>query len=83
MARKIDKTPWPLAMSHTVHFHIHMPRVHDGHSPVEIWSQVRGTHAQLSHTHSWGCPVYVLNASLKDGFKVARFKQRLILGIYI
>ncbi len=80
---RFDKSLWSLAMSHTVYLHNHMPRMHNGLSPVEIWTQSKGSHTQIAHAHPWGCPTYVLNATLQDGFKIPRFEPRAMLGVYV
>ena len=65
---KFDKKLWPLAMQHAVHLNNHTPRMHDGLAPMEHWTRSKSTHTQLTCAHPWGCPAYVLNPKLQDGF---------------
>ena len=78
-----DKSLWPFAMDHAVHLHNHTPRRLDKFAPIEIWSQSRSTHSQLVHAHPWGVPVYVLDPTLQDGFKMPKFNPRARKGIYL
>ena len=78
-----DKSLWPLAMSHAVHLHNHTPRRQDGLCPVEIWSSSKSNYAHLQSAHPWGCPVYVLDPRLQDGFKIPRWEPRSRRGVYM
>ena len=74
---------WPLAMAYAVHLHNHTPRVHDGLAPVEIWTRSHSNHSALRHAHVWGCPTYVLDASLQDGKKIPRWDPRSRRGVFV
>jgi hypothetical protein len=78
-----DKTLWPLAMSYSVHLHNHTPRRQDGLCPVEIWTRSKSNYSQLTNAHPWGCPVYVLDPRLQDGFKIPRWEPRSRRGIFM
>ena len=78
-----DKSLWPLAMTYAVHMHNHTPRRADGFCPVELWTKTKSNHNQLRNAHPWGCPVYVLDPRLQDGFKVPRWEPRSRRGIYM
>ena len=78
-----DKTLWPFAMNHAVHLHNHTPRRLDKFAFVEIWSQSRSTYSQLVNAHPWGVPVYVLDPTLQDGFKIPKFNPKARKGIYL
>ena len=78
-----DKSLWPLAMTHAVHMHNHTPRRTDGLCPVEIWSRSKSNHSHLKNAHPWGCPVYVLDPRLQDGFKLPKWEPRSRRGIYM
>ena len=81
--KMFDKTLWPLAMSHAVYLHNHIPKMHDGISPIEHWTRSISTHSELVNAHPFGVPAYVLNARLQDGFKIPRFDPRSMQGIYV
>ena len=80
---KFDKTLWPLAMSHAVYLHNHTPKMHDGLAPIEHWTRSKSTHTQLQNAHPFGCPAYVLNPTLQDGFKIPKFEPRSMQGVYV
>ena len=63
---------WPLALSHAVHMYSHMPDPATGYSPIELYSQTKSNHATLLNAHPWGCPVYVLDPKLPDGYKLPK-----------
>ena len=61
-----------------------MPNMVTGISPNKIWSSVRGdSGTQLSRTHVFGCPVYVLDAALQDGKKIPKWNPRARLGLFL
>ena len=70
-------------MTYAVHLHNHMPRSQDGLCPVEIWSRSKSTYSQLQNAHPWGCPTYVLDPRLQDGFKIPRWEPRSRKGIFV
>ena len=63
---RFDKHLWPLAMNYAVYMHNHMPKKSDGFSPIELWTGSKSTHSELTRTHVWGCPTYVLQPQLQD-----------------
>ena len=77
-----DNTLWPLAMNYAVHLHNNTPKAHDGLCPVEIWSTSKSNYSHLRNAHTWGCPVYVLDASLQDGHKIPRWNPRSRRGVF-
>jgi hypothetical protein len=55
-----------------------------GISPDELWSSVCGdSSTQLSRTHVFGCPMYVLDAALQDGKKIPKWNPRARLGLFL
>jgi hypothetical protein len=44
---------------------------------------VRSPSAELLQTHVFGCPVYVLDASLQDGKKIPKLNPRARLGLFL
>ena len=72
-----------MAMDHAVFLHNHTPKMKNGLAPIEIWTQCKSSHTQLIHAHPWGCPAYVLDATLQDGFKIPKFNPRSRQGIYV
>ena len=54
-----------------------------GIASSEIWSGVHSPSSKLSRTHVFGCPVYVLDASLQDGKKILKWNPRAHLGLFL
>ena len=80
---KFDKTLWPLAMNHAVYMHNHTPRRLDKYAPVELWTGSKSTYSELVNAHPFGCPTYVLDPRLQDGFKIPKWDPRARQGIYV
>jgi hypothetical protein len=70
-------------MSYAVHLHNHTPRRQDGLCPVEIWSKSKSNHSHLKNAHPFGCPVYVLDPRLQDGFKIPRWEPQSRRGVFV
>jgi hypothetical protein len=66
-----NSTYWPQAIDYAVWVFNRLPNMESGIAPNEIWSGVCSPHTKLSR-HVFGCPVYVLNASLQDGKKIPK-----------
>ncbi len=52
-------------------------------SPDEIFSGQKSTKNRLADFHTFGCPVFVLEASLQDGHKLPKWKPRSRLAVYL
>jgi Reverse transcriptase (RNA-dependent DNA polymerase) len=78
-----EKDLWPMALAHAVHLHNHMPNIHSGLSPIEIWTKTTSSHSTLRNAHPWGCPVYVLDPTLQDGKKIPKWQPRSRRGQYL
>lgn len=73
-----DPTLWPMAVSHAVYLHNHMPNLATGLSPVDLFTKTRWPQHKFHDLHVWGCPVYVLDKSISDGKKLPRWKPRSV-----
>ena len=61
-----------------------MPTQDTGLSPEELWTGTKNTkHSHLLNAHPWGCPVYVLDPRIQDGFKVPKWEQQARQGMYV
>jgi transposase InsO family protein len=67
-----NSTYWPQAINYAAWVFNRLPNMELGISPNEIWSCVRSSSTEISHTHIFGFPVYVLDASLQDGKKIPK-----------
>ena len=55
----------------------------DGLAPLEKWHRVKFHNFEhLYRLHSWGCPVYVLDARLQDGNRIPKYQPRSRQGIF-
>ena len=78
-----NKSLWPLAMTYAVHLHNHTPRREDGLCPIEIWTRTKSNYSHLKNAHPWGCPTYVLDPRLQDGFKIPKWEPRSWRGVFM
>ena len=53
------------------------------HSDNGVFAAVRHTDNEICHAHVFGCPVYVLDASLQDGKKIPKWNPRACLGLFL
>jgi hypothetical protein len=53
-----------------------LPSLDSGIAPNELWSGVRAHGTDMTRAHVFGCPVYVLDASLRDGKKIPKWSPR-------
>jgi hypothetical protein len=74
---------WPQAIDYAVWVFNRLPNMESGISPNEIWSSVRSPSEEISRSHVFGCPVYVLDASLQDGKKIPKWNPRARLGLFL
>eukprot|EP00804_Cyclotella_cryptica_P024840 CCRYP_001779-RA/>CCRYP_001779-RA protein AED:0.06 eAED:0.06 QI:0/0/0/1/0/0/3/0/1231 len=74
---------WPFAMSYAIWVHNRLPPHGYGVSPLELWSQVKSAHSDISRAHVFGCPVYVLDPTLQDGKKIPKWDSRAQQGIFV
>jgi hypothetical protein len=49
------------------------PSLDSGIAPNELWSGVQAHGTDMSCAHIFGCPIYVLDASLQDGNKIPKW----------
>ena len=73
---------WPYALRHASYVRRIMPRENHSNSPEELFtkSMVRPTTKFL---HAFGCPVYVLQASLQGGNTLPKWEERSRVGVYL
>ena len=65
----ITEDLWPFALKMAVDVHNATPGS-SGLSPDEIFSGHKTTRCRLRDFHPFGCPVFVLEASLQNGHKI-------------
>jgi hypothetical protein len=78
----ITEDLWPFALKLAVDIYNSIP-VTSGLSPDEIFSSQKSTKSRLRDFHPFGCPVFVLEASLQDGHRIPKWKPRSRMGIYL
>jgi hypothetical protein len=72
----VEKDLWPMALRHAVYLHNIIPRMDTSLSPEELWTRSKGSNSKLSHVHTWGCPVYVLDPKLQNNQKIPKWAPR-------
>ncbi len=73
---------WPYALHHASYLHNHLPTPKTNKSRTEAFAQT--DHLQtFEHLHTFGCPVYVLDAALQGHGKLPRYTKRARIGIYL
>ena len=78
-----DKELWPMALSHSVYLHNHLPNQVTGLAPIELYTRTKSDHAQLVSLHPWGCPCYVLDPKLRNGEKIPKWEPRSQVGQFV
>ena len=68
-----EKYLCPMALQHTVYLHNITPRMDIGLSSEELWTRSKASKRKLSHVHTWGCPVYVLDSKLQNNQKILKW----------
>ena len=78
----ITESLWPFALKLAVDVHNATPGDTDL-SPDEIFSGVKSSRCRLKDFHPFGCPVFVLEASLQNGSKIPKWKPRSRMAVYL
>jgi len=78
----ISEDLWPFALKLAVDIHNSTPGL-SGLSPDEIFSGHKSTNSKFKDFHPFGCPVFVLKASLQDGHRIPKWKPRSRMAIYL
>ncbi|KAI2496905.1 hypothetical protein MHU86_17598 [Fragilaria crotonensis] len=60
-----DATLWPMAVSHAIFLHNHVPDLATGLCPSDVFTKSRWEQRKYHDLHVWGCPVYALEKPLQ------------------
>jgi hypothetical protein len=71
-----DATLWPMAVSHAVFLHNHVPNLASGLCTSDVFTKLRWEQRKYHDLHVWGCPVYVLEKATADGKKLPCWNPR-------
>ncbi|KAL7486416.1 hypothetical protein ACHAW6_012024 [Cyclotella cf. meneghiniana] len=74
---------WLFAVDYAVSLYNHIPQSGSGIMPLEMVPQNKSDHRDLMRAHAWGCPVYVLEASLQDEKKLPKWNRRAWMGQFL
>jgi hypothetical protein len=74
---------WPFAVDHAAWLYNRIPQRTSGITPLEMVTKCKSDHRDLMRTHVWGCPVYVLEATLQDGKKLPKWNKRARMGQFL
>jgi transposase InsO family protein len=78
----ITEDLWPFALKLAVDIHNSTPGS-SGLSPDEIFTGQKSNKNRLADFHTFGCPVFVLEASLQDSHKLPKWKSRPRMAVYL
>ena len=73
---------WPFAMQAIVDQHNRLSLDESGRSPIEKFSNTEDD-IDILDFHTWGCPVYILNAANQGAIGTPKWDPRAHLGIYL
>lgn len=74
---------WTFALNYATWLHNHTPTHDLGFAPIELFSGTRLHCHDLRRTRVFGCPTYVLDPRLQDGFKIPKWEPRARLGQFL
>jgi hypothetical protein len=77
----ITEDLWPFAVQLAVDLH-NMTPTSTGLSPMEVFTGAKKSF-DPSSCHTFGCPIYVLEPTLRQNHKIPRWKPRSRVGIYL
>jgi hypothetical protein len=74
---------WPVSVHLSEYIHKHMHRSDSGLSPHDLFTCQRWPHYKFHDLHAFGCPTYVLDKRIADGYKLPRWQPRSAQHIYL
>jgi hypothetical protein len=74
---------WPQAIDYALWVFNRLPNLTNGLSPNELWSSCGAPNEEFHQSHVFGCPVYVLDATLQDGHKLPKWAPWAHLGVFL
>ena len=78
----ISANLWPFAIRFANEVMNEAPASNDDQSPIEKFSSVNVS-TKLSQLHTFGSPVYVLDAKLQQGKRIQKWTNRSRVGVYL
>lgn len=78
----VTQALWPYALSLAADTRNRHKLDKNGFSPLEKLSGIKQS-MDLKNSHTFGCPAYVLNASLQDHNSIPRWDERIRVGAYL
>lgn len=73
---------WPYAIRDAEEAHRLTPNLRFGKTPLEIFSGVYHP-PDLTNTHTFGCPVYVLDDKIQRTGRATKWQERARVGVYL
>lgn len=80
--KTITSNLWPQAVKHATNIRNALPRIGKQQSPISIFSNT-DVEPNTKHFHTFGCPVYVLQAPLQTLKPHPKWEERSRVGIYL
>ena len=78
-----DTALWPMAVTHAVFLHNHVPNPTTGLAAGDVFTKSRWEQRKFHDVHVWGCPVYVLDSKVSGGMKLPRWSPRSVRCINV
>ena len=78
-----DTALWPMAVTHAVFLHNHVPNPTTGLAAGDVFTKSRWEQRKFHDVHVWGCPVYVLDTKVSGGMKLPRWSPRSVRCINV
>ncbi len=78
-----DPKYWPQAINYVTWVFNNLPNMDSGISPNKLWSNMRNCDDVFKQGHVFGCPVYVLDATLQDRKKIPKWSPCARLGLFL
>ncbi|KAL7459421.1 hypothetical protein ACHAWC_011182 [Mediolabrus comicus] len=78
-----DTNLWPQAVLYAEWLYNRTPKMTTCMSPMELLTNRRSDHHDLLRAKVFGCPSFVLDASLADGKKIPKFRSRSKVGQFM
>ena len=71
------------SVKHDEWLHNLLPNYYSSITPIELLASNKDDHRNLSRSHVWGCPVFVLDPKLKNDQKIPKWNRRSLLGQFL
>ena len=71
------------SVKHDEWLHNLLPNYYSSITPIELLASNKADHCNLSRSHVWGCPVFVLEPKLQNYQKIPKWNCSSLLGQFL